>query len=232
MPGAHGTALRQDHRLRRPAAARPLLARRRDLQQSRPARRHRRATSQGHRGAGVGVRPAGGRRHQADVVVEPAGLGDQRRGGRAPRRALRPHRRGQVKVRHLGTGRCRAARRAPPGGGQVRRHDARRLRLGHRRELPLAGAAAAPGGGGAHRLQPGRHRTMAEETRASVFFTARTAVRCLRNADITAWVTPPAGRLRDRGVRAVPPRRSRPPGRRCTCCPRTAAAPPPRWSRR
>lgn len=34
-------------------------------------------------------------------------------------------------------------------------------------------------------------RTMAEETRASVFFTARTAVRCLRNEQILTWVNPP-----------------------------------------
>jgi type IV secretory pathway TraG/TraD family ATPase VirD4 len=31
------------------------------------------------------------------------------------------------------------------------------------------------------------------ETRGSVFFTARTAARCLRDPNITAWVTPPAG---------------------------------------
>jgi hypothetical protein len=30
------------------------------------------------------------------------------------------------------------------------------------------------------------------ETRGSVFFTARTAARCLRDPNITAWVTPPA----------------------------------------
>ena len=30
-----------------------------------------------------------------------------------------------------------------------------------------------------------------DETRGSVYFTARVAVRCLRNPEITAWVTPP-----------------------------------------
>nr|WP_231135089.1 type IV secretory system conjugative DNA transfer family protein [Motilibacter deserti] len=34
-------------------------------------------------------------------------------------------------------------------------------------------------------------RTMAHETRASVYFTARTATKCLRNPQITSWVTPP-----------------------------------------
>jgi type IV secretory pathway TraG/TraD family ATPase VirD4 len=33
------------------------------------------------------------------------------------------------------------------------------------------------------------------ETRGSVYFTARTAARCLRNPAVTAWVTPPAGPL-------------------------------------
>ncbi|NHC16209.1 type IV secretory system conjugative DNA transfer family protein [Motilibacter deserti] len=34
-------------------------------------------------------------------------------------------------------------------------------------------------------------RTMAEETRSGVFFNARSALACLRNPEITAWVTPP-----------------------------------------
>ncbi|NHC47158.1 type IV secretory system conjugative DNA transfer family protein [Motilibacter aurantiacus] len=36
-------------------------------------------------------------------------------------------------------------------------------------------------------------RTMAEETRSGVFFNARSALACLRNPEITAWVTPPTG---------------------------------------
>ena len=36
---------------------------------------------------------------------------------------------------------------------------------------------------------------MAHETRASVFFTARSGARCLRNPQITAWVTPPRYRM-------------------------------------
>jgi TraM recognition site of TraD and TraG len=35
----------------------------------------------------------------------------------------------------------------------------------------------------------------APETRASVYFTARSGARCLRNPQITAWVTPPTGPL-------------------------------------
>ena len=66
----------------------------------------------------------------------------------------------------------------------------------------------------------------APETRASVYFTARSGARCLRNPHITAWVTPPPRslpRLRPRPVR-------RPPAEPCTCCPRTPAGPRPPWS--
>jgi len=43
------------------------------------------------------------------------------------------------------------------------------------------------------------------ETRGSVYFTARVAARCLRNPQITAWVTPPAGReLTEFDIEAFP----------------------------
>jgi len=41
-----------------------------------------------------------------------------------------------------------------------------------------------------------------DETRGSVYFTARVAVRCLRNPEITAWVTPPPA---DRGLAEFDP---------------------------
>jgi hypothetical protein len=79
------------------------------------------------------------------------------------------------------------------------------------------------------------------ETRGSVFFTARTAARCLRDPNITAWVTPPTGGgegsgsdLTGRGSGSsgsTPPPSSSSPAP-STCSPRTAGAAPHPSSRR
>ena len=94
--------------------------------------------------------------------------------------------------------------------------------------IQRAGAAFSDAVG--HRRARGvgrRHQQPPGDTKGGVYFTARTAVQRAagrRHHPLDHPAQRPCGRGAD------PRAMSRPPGRLCICCPRTAAARPPRWS--
>ena len=123
--------------------------------------------------------------------MEPAARPDHRRRGQPPGRALRRHRRGRP-PRHLGP----AAREllatlllaAAVGGGTLL--DVYAWLADEATPIP-GGLLREHGYDLLARTLRGTQDSP-PDTRGSVYFTARAATACLRDGQITAWVTPPA----------------------------------------